>query len=191
MRAGSGPLLLPRVPVERIGRQAHLKCDSQDLTLHTVLSDRVAPLSGRLFSVAHGANKRRTLAPSPDITRRALVRMPRAPVPWHGNRDFRLTFSQLEAAESKCPRLLPKLPTGIPYRDHNRFLVDVHSDIFNVTTHVSCLLGGKVIRINAYLSPKVKVPFFRSTFLETDVNHPESAGSATVSFNLLKRGVLS
>src|SRR5215472_19077619 len=46
------------------------------------------------------------------------------------------------------------LPTGIPHGDHNRFLVRVHSDIFNVTTHVSCLLGGKVIRANAYLSPR-------------------------------------
>ena len=84
-----------------------------------------------------------------------------------------------------------QLPTAIPNGDHNRFLVHVHSDIFNVTTHLSCLLGGKVIRANAYLSPKVNMLFFRSTFFETGVNHPESAGSATVSFNLVKRGVLS
>jgi len=36
--------------------------------------------------------------------------------------------------------------------------------------------GGKVIRANAYLSPKVKMPFSRATVLETRVNQPESAG---------------
>ena len=40
------------------------------------------------------------------------------------------------------------LARAILHRDHNRFLVHVHSDIFNVTTHVSCLLGGKLIRAN-------------------------------------------
>jgi hypothetical protein len=60
------------------------------------------------------------------------------------------------------------------------------------TTHVSCLLGGKLIRANVYLSPKVKVPCFRTALLEVDVNHPESAAvNTTRSFNFLKRGVLS
>src|ERR1035437_4182145 len=49
-----------------------------------------------------------------------------------------------------------QLPTAIQDGDHYRFLVHVHSDIFDVVTHLSCLLGGKVIRANAYLSPKVK-----------------------------------
>src|SRR6266568_8490922 len=49
-----------------------------------------------------------------------------------------------------------QLPALIQDGDHNRFLVHVHSDIFDVVTHLSCLLGGKVIRANAYLSPKVK-----------------------------------
>ena len=30
------------------------------------------------------------------------------------------------------------------------------ADILDVATHCSCLLGGKVIRANAYLFPKVK-----------------------------------
>ena len=33
------------------------------------------------------------------------------------------------------------------------------ADIFDVVTHLSCLLGGKVIRANVYLSPKVKCHF--------------------------------
>src|ERR1019366_1875432 len=32
----------------------------------------------------------------------------------------------------------------------------VHADILDVATHCSCLLGGKVIRVNAYFPPKVK-----------------------------------
>src|SRR5215472_2802491 len=31
----------------------------------------------------------------------------------------------------------------IQHGNHNRFLVHVHSDILNFTTHLSCLLGGK------------------------------------------------
>src|SRR5580704_8219714 len=46
--------------------------------------------------------------------------------------------------------------TAIEDGDHNRFLVHVHSDIFDLVTHFRCLLGGKIIRANAYLSPKVK-----------------------------------
>src|SRR5262249_17500448 len=88
-------------------------------------------------------------------------------------------------------RLHHQLARAIQHGDHHRFLVHVHTDILNVTTHVSCLLGGRSLVSTSILSPKVKVPFFRSTFLETDVNHPESTGSATLSFNLLKRGVLS
>src|SRR5712691_3539518 len=53
-------------------------------------------------------------------------------------------------------RLHYQLPATTQNSDDNRFLVHVHSDIFDVVTHLSCLLGGKVIRANAYLSPKVK-----------------------------------
>src|SRR5215467_12447137 len=53
-------------------------------------------------------------------------------------------------------RLHHHLATAIQHGNHNRFLVHVHSDIFNVTTHLSCLLGGKVIRLNDNLSLKVK-----------------------------------
>src|ERR1700688_3227813 len=48
------------------------------------------------------------------------------------------------------------LPTAIQDGDHNRFLVHIHSDIFDLVTHLSCLLGGKVLRVNVHLSPKVK-----------------------------------
>jgi len=57
--------------------------------------------------------------------------------------------------------------------------VHVHADILDVATHVSCLLGGKLIRVNVYLSPKVKVPWFRTARLQTDVNHPEFAAQST------------
>ena len=57
----------------------------------------------------------------------------------------------------------PATPTL--HSDHRRFLVHIHSDIFNLTTHLSCLLGGKLIRANVYLSPKVKVPSFRTALL--------------------------
>src|SRR6266853_579934 len=53
-------------------------------------------------------------------------------------------------------RLHHHLPALIPDGDHNRFLVHVHSDIFDVVTHLSCLLGGKLIRVHAGLSLKVK-----------------------------------
>jgi hypothetical protein len=33
------------------------------------------------------------------------------------------------------------------------------ADILDVATHCSCLLGGKIIRVNACLSPQGKVPF--------------------------------
>src|SRR5258708_34463683 len=49
-----------------------------------------------------------------------------------------------------------QLSTAIQDGDHNRFLMHVHSDIFDVVTHLSCLLGGKLIRVNAGLSLKVK-----------------------------------
>ena len=49
-----------------------------------------------------------------------------------------------------------QLPTAIQDGDDNRFLVYIHADILDVATHCSCLLGGKVIRVNAYLSLKVK-----------------------------------
>src|SRR6266700_2193774 len=49
-----------------------------------------------------------------------------------------------------------QLPALIQDGDHNGFLVHVHSDIFDVITHLSCLLGGKIIRVSACLSLKVK-----------------------------------
>src|SRR5580693_9856638 len=49
-----------------------------------------------------------------------------------------------------------QLPALIQDGEHNGFLVHVHSDIFDVATHFRCLLGGEIIRANAYLSPKVK-----------------------------------
>src|ERR1700693_3186052 len=49
-----------------------------------------------------------------------------------------------------------QFPTAIQDGDHNRFLVHVHSDIFDLVTHLSCLLGGKLIRVHACLSLKVK-----------------------------------
>jgi len=68
----------------------------------------------------------------------------------------------------------------------------VHADILNVTTHVSCLLGGKLIRANVYLPPKVKLPWFSPALLEAEVNRPESQrGRRQLSFTFLKRGVLS
>jgi hypothetical protein len=47
-----------------------------------------------------------------------------------------------------------QLPAATQDGDHNRFLVHVHSDIFDVATHLSCLLGGKVILAEAHLSPR-------------------------------------
>src|SRR5216684_7490369 len=52
-----------------------------------------------------------------------------------------------------------QLSTAIQDGDHNRFLVHVHSDIFDLVTHLSCLLGGKLIRLDACLSLKVKCHF--------------------------------
>jgi len=53
-----------------------------------------------------------------------------------------------------------------------------HADILNFTTHVSCLLGRKLIHANVYLSPKVK-PWFGPALLEAEVTtRSRSAGSA-------------
>src|ERR1700724_4551487 len=71
-----------------------------------------------------------------------------------------------------------QLSTVIEDSDYNRFLVHVHADILNVTTHVSCLLGGKLIRANVYLSPKVKLSSFRAARLQADVNHSDSGRAA-------------
>src|SRR5260370_17843961 len=49
-----------------------------------------------------------------------------------------------------------QLSTAIQDGDHNRFLVHVHSDIFDLVTHLSCLLGGKLIRLDACLSLKLQ-----------------------------------
>src|SRR5438445_11017160 len=89
-------------------------------------------------------------------------------------------------------RLHHQLASAVADSNHHRFLVYVHADILNVTTHVSCLLGGKLIRANVYLSPKVKMPWFSPALLEAEVNHPESQrGLRQLSFSFLKRGVLS
>jgi hypothetical protein len=53
-------------------------------------------------------------------------------------------------------RLYHLLPALIQDGDHNGFLVHVHSDIFDGVTDLSCLLGGKLIRVDACLSLKVK-----------------------------------
>jgi hypothetical protein len=45
--------------------------------------------------------------------------------------------------------------------DHNRFLVHVHSDIFDVITHLSCLLGGRVFVLTLIFPLKVTMPFSR------------------------------
>jgi hypothetical protein len=52
-----------------------------------------------------------------------------------------------------------QLSTAIQDGDHNRFLVHVHSDRFDLVTHLSCLLGGKLIRVDACLSLTVKCHF--------------------------------
>jgi hypothetical protein len=44
---------------------------------------------------------------------------------------------------------------------------------------LSCLLGGKLIRANVYLSPKAKLPCSGPPFLEADVNHPDSGALPT------------
>ena len=49
---------------------------------------------------------------------------------------------------------MTSFPLLIQDRDHNRFLVYVHADILDVATHFRCLLGGKIIRANGYLSPQ-------------------------------------
>src|SRR5215468_3297084 len=56
-------------------------------------------------------------------------------------------------------RLHDQLATAVEDRDHDRFLVHVHADILNVTTHVSCLLGGKIMPRPRTLSLKVKCLF--------------------------------
>jgi len=57
-----------------------------------------------------------------------------------------------------------QLATVIEDSDHDRFLVHVHSDTFDLTTHLSCLLG-KAQRANVRLSPKVKMPSVRIRLL--------------------------
>jgi hypothetical protein len=85
-----------------------------------------------------------------------------------------------------------QIPVRIQNGGHRRVLVHVHADILNITTHVSCLLGGKLILANVYLSPRVKLPWFSPALLEAAVNHPESRrGQRQLSFTFLKRGVLS
>src|SRR5437773_8355530 len=52
-----------------------------------------------------------------------------------------------------------QLPALIQDGDHKRFLVHVHSDIFDVVTHLSCLLGGRVFVLMLIFPLKVKMPF--------------------------------
>src|ERR1700736_2670121 len=54
-----------------------------------------------------------------------------------------------------------QLPALIQDGDHNGFLVHVHSDIFDVVTHLSCLLGGKEFLLTVIFLLKVKMPFSR------------------------------
>src|SRR3984893_4765936 len=58
-----------------------------------------------------------------------------------------------------------QLPALIQDGDHNGFLVHVHSDIFDVVTHLSCLLGGKVFLLTVIFPLKVKMPFSSPTCL--------------------------
>jgi hypothetical protein len=48
---------------------------------------------------------------------------------------------------TNSPRIVSTVTKAVaalrPHGNHDRFLVHVHSDIFNFTTHLSCLLGGK------------------------------------------------
>src|SRR6266478_4900258 len=106
-----------------------------------------------------------------------------------------------------------QLPALIQDGDHNGFLVHVHSDIFDVVTHSSCLLGGKLIRVDAWLSLKVKchspadLPMLSCGSFPlgyTSAVTPKrrrsgakpctaqrSRGGASSGFGLLKRGALS
>src|ERR1700726_2367993 len=104
-----------------------------------------------------------------------------------------------------------QLPAAIQDGDHNGFLVHVHSDIFNVVTHLSCLLGGKLIRVDACLSLKVKChspvnltrlsysPFALGTLLQLLSSAPvaerspaqRSGGGASSGFDLPKWGAFS
>jgi len=47
-----------------------------------------------------------------------------------------------------------QLATVIEHSDHDRFLVHVHSDILNLATHFSCLLGRKIAPRQRSLSLK-------------------------------------
>jgi len=56
------------------------------------------------------------------------------------------------------------LPVAIHDGDNNRFLVRIHSDIFDVVSHLSCLLGGKLIRVDAWLSLKANAILSRFAY---------------------------
>src|SRR5216683_5721560 len=85
-----------------------------------------------------------------------------------------------------------QLPTAIQDGDHNGFLVHVHSDIFDVVTHSSCLLGGESIPANGYLSPQGQNVILWPTCLCPSAvpSHPihHCSYSAHHSFALLKTG---
>ena len=87
-----------------------------------------------------------------DLLRTGMLR----PV-YHGENGLR-TLRELG-------RLHHQLPALIQDGDHNGFLVHVHSDIFDVVTHLSCLLGGEVFVLTLIFPLKVKMPFSRSTCL--------------------------
>src|ERR1700737_4996978 len=86
---------------------------------------------------------------------------------------------------------MTSFPLPIQDGDHNRFLVHVHSDIFDVVTHLSCLLGGRVFLLTLIFPLKVKMPFsrrfayvllqsFRTPFpMEVTPNRRRSGGAAT------------
>ena len=73
---------------------------------------------------------------------------------------FEAAITKLKQLLSACSvkKNLPQSGRNLALHasDYHRFLVHVHSDIFDLVTHSSCLLGGKLIRIDAWLSLKVK-----------------------------------
>src|ERR1019366_3753669 len=179
-------------------------------------SDNCAPT--RAASAVHFLRGRPVAAFRYAATRPACVHPPcrscSPPLIRHCGADCRPELAAPAAAADRIarpPRSL--LPRSIQDGDHNRFLVHVHSDIFDVVTHLSCLLGGKVIRANACFPPKVKchspanlprpccsfsaghptfVPPPRAAVAERSPCTPQrSGGGATSSFHLLKRGALS
>ena len=89
----------------------------------------------------------------------------------------------------------------LSFRTATAIPVDVRPDILKIASHLRCLLGEKVIRINAYLSLKVKchasADLVHSLFQFSSAPRlllcpPQPNGDcATLGLDLLKRGALS